>query len=438
MQGFPMETRRGARGGSQLAMTAAICLTALITGQAGAALPLGSPNLEPGLRGRSDIIFFEDFESADWYRHWNGYRIGKGPLSSNPENCQRVEEPAFEGSSLRVTIVKGQRVGTEPGVRFSEWGVKEPEEVYFRYYVYFAKNWKVTEKTVVSKKGIAERKVLHGGKLPGVSGTYNRSGWGNRIDRTGTKGWSARMGDVLWDSSLRRVRGEGPPGWFATKSGRVRISFYTYFKGGRAHFYWDKETRGHLEHERWYAVEGYVKLNTITDGKGNKDGILRGWVDGKLAFEKTDLIFRDVDRLKIEKFWFNIYCSGGNRFGDRDMHVYFDNIVIARKYIGPMAAPKKRSERTTSGEQAKTETQKQPVAQEKPAVRKKVVAKLTPEPRRLLNMTRNYVLNRMYDSVRARLRSINKKYPETPESREARKLLAEIRGIGWAHTGTLP
>ena len=63
---------------------------------------------------------------------------------------------------------------------------------------------------------------------------------------------------------------------------------------------------------------------------------LRAWVDGRPAFEKTDLRFRTVDRLKIEKVWMNVY-HGGTQQVDRDVHLQIDNVVISRQYVGPMA-----------------------------------------------------------------------------------------------------
>jgi hypothetical protein len=68
---------------------------------------------------------------------------------------------------------------------------------------------------------------------------------------------------------------------------------------------------------------------------GEKDGILRAWVDGRLAFERTDLRFRQVDKLKIEQVWMNIY-HGGTIPSPYDQHAFIDNFVIARQYIGPM------------------------------------------------------------------------------------------------------
>ena len=66
---------------------------------------------------------------------------------------------------------------------------------------------------------------------------------------------------------------------------------------------------------------------------GEKDGILRGWVDGKLAMERTDLRFRDMADLKIEGFWMNLYY-GGRWSSPGDMDVYFDNMALSFNPIG--------------------------------------------------------------------------------------------------------
>ena len=58
-------------------------------------------------------------------------------------------------------------------------------------------------------------------------------------------------------------------------------------------------------------------------------------MEGRLAFEKTDIRFRDVDTLKIEQIWMNVY-HGGKAVSPSDQHLFIDNVVIAKKYIGPM------------------------------------------------------------------------------------------------------
>lgn len=98
----------------------------------------------------------------------------------------------------------------------------------------------------------------------------------------GTDGWSARG---LFDGQ---------------EDGCTPIGFYCYHMDMKgiygSNWGWDRDQLGFLENNRWYCVEQHVRLNT----PGLPDGVLRGWVDGRLAFEKTDMRFRAVDRLKIE------------------------------------------------------------------------------------------------------------------------------------------
>jgi hypothetical protein len=68
--------------------------------------------------------------------------------------------------------------------------------------------------------------------------------------------------------------------------------------------------------------------------------VIRAWVDGQLAFEKTDIAFRKTKQLRIEKIWFNVY-HGGKIPAASDDHLYIDNVVIAKQYIGPLQRDKR-------------------------------------------------------------------------------------------------
>jgi hypothetical protein len=212
-----------------------------------------------------------------------------------------------EGHSLQVTVKRGEHMGTSFNYRFRDRLGQEPEEIYFRYYLKFDEDWK---------------QATSDGKLPGISGTYGRAGWGGR-PVNGRDGWSAR-------------------GLFKTRHGEdsSRIGFYTYHADMRGKYgeHWSFQPR--LEHGRWYCVEEYCKLNTPgEEGQpGKRDGILRGWIDGRPAFEKTDIRFRDVPALKIEEVWINVYHGGATPVPREDIHLYLDNVVISRQPIGPLAA----------------------------------------------------------------------------------------------------
>lgn len=251
-----------------------------------------------------NVVFATDFESPTWNKEWT-YAGNMNVIDTISEDNLRKFQP-LAGKALRVRIAKGSTGALNTLFKFKRDG-PEPEEIFFRYYLRLADDWKQT---------------LQGGKLPGISGTYGVAGWGGRKSH-GTDGWSARglfKLTIPADNPLGNTTPIGTYCYHADMEGSYGTNWI-----------WQKDYRGFLENNRWYAIEQYLKLNTPKE----QDGIIRAWVDGRLAFEKTDIRFRLVDKLKIEQVWMNVY-HGGTRPSPYDQHVFIDNVVIARKYIGPM------------------------------------------------------------------------------------------------------
>ena len=150
------------------------------------------------------------------------------------------------------------------------------------------------------------------------------AGWGGRKP-DGTDGWSARGNYAL------SITGDNP------LAGTHPIGTYCYYADQPGTYgdtwLWTKEYKGFLKKNRWHCIEQYVRMNT----PGVHNGVIRAWVDGRPAFEKSDIMFRTVDSLKIEQVWMNVY-HGGTAVSPYDQHLYFDNVVVARQYIGPMNA----------------------------------------------------------------------------------------------------
>ena len=96
------------------------------------------------------------------------------------------------------------------------------------------------------------------------------------------------------------------------------------------------------EPERWYCIEQYVKMNTLSgpydalgNGIGNADGILRGWIDGVMVFEKKDIIFRKHPAIRVDEVWLSHY-HGGVIPAEAEHDFEMANLVVASAYIGPM------------------------------------------------------------------------------------------------------
>jgi hypothetical protein len=102
-------------------------------------------------------------------------------------------------------------------------------------------------------------------------------------------------------------------------------------RGGYGDNFYPRE-RFPVERDRWYCCELMVKANTV----GQRDGRVAYWVDGKLVGDFPGLRLRDVDTLKINFMSIGFYI-GNNRI--RDNAIWYDDLVAATSYIGPMKPP---------------------------------------------------------------------------------------------------
>ncbi|QEF96466.1 Disaggregatase related repeat protein [Stieleria maiorica] len=261
-----------------------------------------------GIEADPQVVFATGFERDDWREEWTvAEPEDKIDVIAADANFQNFE--ALQKRALRSRIAKGAFTALNTTYKFEKETGDEPEEIYFRYYLRLADDWNQT---------------LQGGKLPGISGTYGRGGWGGRKS-DGVNGWSAR-------GLFRMTVPDGNP-----LAGTTPVGFYCYHADMNGNYgtnwIWNKDYRGYLETNRWYAIEQHCRLNT----PGEIDGVLRAWVDGRLAFEKADVRFRLTDALKIEQIWMNVY-HGGKQASPHDQHLFIDNVVIGKDYIGPMMA----------------------------------------------------------------------------------------------------
>jgi hypothetical protein len=79
----------------------------------------------------------------------------------------------------------------------------------------------------------------------------------------------------------------------------------------------------------WYCYEFMVRVNDL----GKRNGVVAFWINGQLRGRWTDLFIRSVDDLKIDTVKVALY---GQRNGQVNKK-WYDNVVIARNYIGPIS-----------------------------------------------------------------------------------------------------
>lgn len=214
------------------------------------------------------------------------------------------------GPGLNSMIPTGDHWGSGGHWGFTERGLAEPEELYWRYWVRFPTGFYI--------------EPPNRGKLPGIGGLYSNNCRGNRVSTPEEPCYSARM-------LFSRVYGEpeNPVG----PDDKTLIGFYTYHVDGPPNrgdiWTWDADV-ALLDHGKWYCVEGRIELNT----PGRNDGTLQGWVDEAAAFEKTDIEFRRADEgwMKVKSFWFDVYYGGSESIVDNEIH--FDSLAFGPSRVG--------------------------------------------------------------------------------------------------------
>jgi len=258
---------------------------------------------DKGIESHPDVVFAAGFD--DWLRwRWSWAKDSAGEFDVVGDDSARHFEPLV-GRALRVNVKKGGNLGVDLRVPLKDHG-GEPDELYFRYYLRLGDDWDPT---------------VEAGKMPGLAGTYGTAGWGGRRS-DGTNGWSLR-------GSFGRAFAADHP-----LHGLTQLGTYAYHADITSDYgetwIWPGAL---LQRNRWYSIEQQVRLNK----PGAADGLFRVWVDGRLLLERQQIRMRTVDRLHIETAWLNVF-HGGVAPSPYDQHLYIDNVVVARRYIGPLAA----------------------------------------------------------------------------------------------------
>jgi len=281
-----------------------------------------------GIVAHKDVIVATDFGDG-WQKYFGG----------------TIRNPAFaRDDALGSTYIRGQFTKGEVGsasleYRFSSRKEPEPEEAYFRYYVYLEDDW---------------GSLVDGNKMPGLAGRYGV--WNGRLwNPTAGNGGARTTGLVTMTP-----RGENRSGWSMRTTTHAKppdenpyrewtaVQTYAYHADQAGHFGDGWRWGGTLlAKNRWYCIEQYAKLNSIDgplddlgNGTGKKDGVFRAWVDGVPVLEKTNVRFRHNAKIKIDEVWLNWY-HGGTKPAAAEHHYRMSNVVVARSYIGPMAPQEK-------------------------------------------------------------------------------------------------
>ena len=236
-----------------------------------------------------------EIDSFSNHSHTSNISVASDPLGTNRDVASIY---VGEGN------VRGGTVSWAPNEnRIPEnTGEDDPDCVYSRYYVCFP------EDTVMYNPD----KSVHGTKLPGLAGFYDDTGYGGNEGHG--RSWSARLQtDVAQES---------------TSNSAFEMKYYAYHMDQYRSDGYGDELRwdGTYDFGKWHEVTLYVKMNT----PGEYDGILRGWMNGDLAYEREDFRFRSTDNpnIGVTRAYAAYIYWGGSWGSPVSQNVYFRDFTL--------------------------------------------------------------------------------------------------------------
>jgi hypothetical protein len=272
---------------------------------------------DQGIETDEAVIFADDFESGD-FRKWDEDQSKADKTRAAVTNDARL---AFYGKhACRMTATRRRN----NGAGLIKWFGDGHDEMYARFYVKFAEDAGYTHHFV------------HLNGSPERWGSFGKAGLrpkGDDFFTTGIEPW------FDWGRNP-------PPG---------KWMFYTYWpemKGSRDGKYWGNgfyPEGGVIRRGKWICMEIRVKMNT----PGRDDGEQSVWQDGKLIGHFAGINWRTSGKLKANVLWLMSYVTD-RAFKHTEQHyrrhkvevntqthtVWFDQVVVATAYIGPVRDPK--------------------------------------------------------------------------------------------------
>ena len=287
-------------------MTLILALTCLQESGIAAQYP-GDEGMEKDPR----VLFVEDFETGtleDIAARWGGHRlVGTWDLSGD------LPEGSPGKKSLHVTV--GPEGPKNHSGAYLYTHTRGTDRLYARFYVKFH-----------PKHGYLHHFVM-------LIADREPTPW--------PKGWAGHKpsGEDHFISSIEPWTDWGkvaaPGAW----------NFYCYWQDmkpdGRGDYWGNSFSPGSdaIPRGQWICMETMVKANS----PDASDGEQAFWVDGKLVGHFKGIRWRSTDLLKLNSFWLQYdVCQNSPQHNndptpnDREYEVWFDDVVLATDYIGPV------------------------------------------------------------------------------------------------------
>jgi len=309
---------------------------------------------DAGIANDAAVLLHDDFEDGKLGAKWDWVRSPKSIFTETDAKIVRGKQ------SLRSQLTKGKDIDNGMWKRLTPG----QEVLHMRHYVRYGDDFGY---------------VSHGG-----SGFCASARKGGGFGPGGHAGRSPK-GDMYFWNTLEPIGRRGR--WKAPG----RLIFYSYWwkmkADGRGNFWgnwFQPDPPQNPGKGKWRCVEWRVKCN---------------WVDGVKCGERKDVNWRSSAALKVNQVSIGIYLPNKGYDGPEGgttRTLWYDDIVLATKYIGP------KVEKTATPEKKLGSgplTPKMPAAERKRAAAEKAAGRLFAMARRAERMGQRDVAKELYGQI---------------------------------------
>lgn len=269
---------------------------------------------DEGIDTHSAVIFADDFETGELGSKWDetSNRGNSLELFEVNANSSRQDQTVLGKRSLKVTATLGKNTGGG----LTKW-FQSADRIFIRFYTKFDKDCDYVHHFCTLR---ANKSLQGGDRWSGFGGAGllpdGRERFSTAIEPWGNWGkWS-------------------PPGQW---------NFYSYWHTMKASpdgKYWGNgfrpSSQSDIQRGKWICVEFMLQHNQ----PGKDDGEQAYWIDGQLRGHWRGINWRTSPTLFANAFTLESYVT--DRWTKQSQNiVYFDNVVIARDYIGPSGSSAK-------------------------------------------------------------------------------------------------
>ena len=291
-------------------------------GNAGAAggIAQGYPGDE-GIDGHPNVIFADDFEtygnaSQLWDRWDNTFQEAQTRIATESGNVYAGHQ------ALEFTMPQGD---TELSNAVQKVLTTELDALYLRWYSKFEGNNDIVGSSH-NGGGMSAHYFIGNQATPGVPADGTNK---FLVEFEHWRGEAATQSPGLMNVYVYHPLQRDAYGDHFFPSGLVMPNTSLPFDFGT-----EFEARPEVipELDRWYCYELLVRANT----PGELDGRITLWLDGAVIGDFGNLRLRDVASLKLDRFNLSFHARSNPSGATRK---YYDNVVAATSYVGPMVTP---------------------------------------------------------------------------------------------------